>query len=109
MNTPARFKFLIVNYIEQYTQLEGEDLLEFAVTYASLLDSPADHTLRQNIDILREAVRTTKIGYLFDTDHMTAFLSPDQLFIQAVCEVAENEGYTIDGRKLDAPCTAQPH
>ncbi len=40
MTAATRFKFLIVNYIEQYTELAGEDLLTFAIAYASIILPP---------------------------------------------------------------------
>ena len=94
--TPAtRFKFLIVNYIEQYAPLAGENLLAFAIAYASRINNPAEYTLRHNVCMLRAAAREVKIGHLFDTHHTPAFCSADRLFSQAVSEVAENLGHTL--------------
>ena len=94
--TPAtRFKFLIVNYIEQYAPLAGEDLLAFAIAYASITNDPAEYTLRTNVNMLRVAAREAEIGHLFDTHHTPAFCSADRLFSQAVSEVAENLGHTL--------------
>ena len=95
MTAATRFKFLIVNYIEQYTPLAGEDLLAFAIAYASIISDPAEYTLRHNVSMLRAAAREAKIGHLFDTHHTPAFCSADRLFSQAVSEVAENLGHTL--------------
>ena len=95
MTSATRFKFLIVNYIQQYITIEREDLLAFTIAYASIISNPAEYTLRHNVTILRLAAKTARIGHLFDTHHTPAFCSADRLFSQAVSEVAETLGHTL--------------
>ena len=95
MTSATRFKFLIVNYIQQYITIEREDLLAFTIAYASIINDPAAFTLRDNVLMLRAAARETAIGHLFDTDRMPAFCSADRLFSQAVSQVADTLGHTL--------------
>lgn len=70
MSNEAYFKFLVLMSLDEYTELDGEDLMAVATAYTCCMGNPLDYTLNYNVRMLKAALDDAACSHILEADRL---------------------------------------